>query len=301
MKPRLVAGFILASVVVFSIKPALAGDVKQPILIGMPETMVVDAADAVDILKDKLATLMKEFTGLEGKLEIEKGAFDLARMLEDKKLHLGVFQGIEFAWVQKKHPKLKPFMVAISDAKDAKDKRYLRALLVVRDDAPVKGFADLKGKVLSFPKKSKDHVRVFLQKNIGDATAATFFKATVRSASAEAALDELLNGKLDGVVADKSTVDFYRFLKPGAFRKLRVVQTSEDFPVGVVAYLEGGDLDAKTLDRIEKGMLKANKSERGQDLMGSWGIAAFEPVFSDFQRDLDAILKAYPNPDGKSK
>jgi len=279
MQQRIVlAGIVLAAA--FSAgAPAPAGDVKEPILIGMPETMIVDSADAVDVLKERLTTLMKEFTGLQGKLEIEKGPFEMAKKLEDKQLHLGSFQGIEFAWVQKKHPKLKMFMVSLIDTNDA-DKAHQYVQLLVRDKAPEKSFADLKGKTLAYPKKSKEHVRVFLQKNIGDAPPATFFKAVVTSASVEGSLDELVNEKLDAVVADKTAVDFYKSLKPGAFRKLRVVQTSEAFPVGVVAYLEGG-MDAKTLERIEKGLLKANKSERGQDLMGSWGIAAFQPVPAD--------------------
>ncbi|MFO0964160.1 MAG: PhnD/SsuA/transferrin family substrate-binding protein [Gemmataceae bacterium] len=273
--------------------PSAGGDgVKAPLLIGMPQSMLVDSGDAVDVVEEKLAKLMKEFTGLDGKLHIEKGPFELARQLEDKKVQLGVFQGIEFAWVQKKHPQLKPFMVAISDIKD-KDKEHLRVLLIVREDSKAKDFGDLKGQTLSFPKKSKEHVRAYLTRNVPQAE--KYFKAVVHSASVESGLDELVASKCDAIVADKTAVDFYRFLKPGAFRKLKVIQTSEPFPVGVVAYLQGA-LDAKTLERIEKGMLKANTSERGQDLMGTWGIAAFEEVFKSFEADLEATRKLYPAP-----
>ncbi len=269
---------------------ARAGD-KSSIMIGMSETGLADATDSVDVLKERLATLMKEFTGLGGKLQVEKSVWNVVRLLEEKKLQLGIFEGAEFAWAQAKNPKLKPFMIAISDLKDP-DRTHGRAILVVRADAPIKGLADLKGKVVSYNKKNKDHVRVFTEKRIGDKKA--YFKTIVESKNAETGLDELLEGKVDAVLTDKLSADFYRFLKPGAYRKMRVAESSEAFPAGCVAYLEG-DVDAKTLERIQKGLFKANKSERGQDLMSSWNIAAFESVPRDYQADLDLIRKAYPD------
>lgn len=277
-----------------SLPLAQAGEpgVKSPILIGMAETMLVDIAESErDILKKTISDLMKEFTGLQGELTIEKSIDDLASKLESKKLHLGVFQGVEFAWVQKKHPGLKPLMVSTSDEKE---KRFLYAQVLVRKDSGIKDFEGLKGKSVAFPQKTREHVRIFVDRNGGKES----FKAiTVKSV--ETALDMLLTEKVNAVVADKNGVDFYaQRIRPGAFKTLDVVRTSEPFPAGVLVYNEGG-LNEKTLARVQKGLRKANSSDRGQELMQKWGIVSFDAVPGEYQSDLDAILKAYPSPAGK--
>lgn len=271
--------------------PAPAGDLgtATPIRVGMADSMVADVAESqIDVLERKFATLMTEFTGLKGQLEVGGGPFDLANKLASGKVQLAVFQGVELAWVREKHPKFIPFMVALSTHPK------IEVQILTRKDAGIDSAAGLKGKVFALPQKSKEHTHLFLEK-LTAADPKSFFKEVASPASPEKALDDLVASKVDGVVADKVAVEFYKRIKPGAFGQLKVVQTSEPFPAGVVVYQEGTLTDA-LLNRFRAGMLKANKSERGQDLMATWNITSFESVPADYAAQLETIRKAYPSP-----
>jgi len=267
-----------------------SGTASDPLIIGMAETMLRDVnVSERDILGERVTALVKEFTGLTGKLKIEAGAAEVARQLDAKEVQLGVMQGVEFAWMQKKHPKLKAFMVAPSDARE---NRHLYALLLVRKAGGAKSIADLKGKNIAYPKRSKEHLRLFTEKRTGGEPTA-FFKSRDTTMSTENALDALVEGKVDAVIADRNAAEFYRRIKPGAYAKLTVAEKSEAFPISVLVYSDGA-VAKKILDRFRSGMRKANTSDRGQDLMADWGIVSFNPVAATYQQDLEAIRKTYP-------
>jgi ABC-type phosphate/phosphonate transport system substrate-binding protein len=276
--------------------PAARADEPAPVKIGMAQTMVVDVPQPlVDFLGYPFSGLMKEFTGLNGKLLVGGSPFDVAKKLDDKELDIAIFQGLEYAWVQSKHANIKPFMVVLYQHPK------LHVELLVHKDSGFNSFADLKGKDLAYPKKSKEHVRVFIERHCGDCgdcAPKAFFGNVSRPGSTETALDDLLEGKCQAVIGDKTDIEFYRFLKPGAFNQFKVVKSSEAFPAAVVAYREGA-VDEKVLAQFRSGMIKANKSERGRDMMAVWRITSFEPVPADYQQTLDDILKCYPTPETK--
>lgn len=302
MKSRtLLAGCLIAvGAVYYPFPPAHAGKAADTptVQIGMAQTMVVDVPPPlVDFLGLPFSRLMKEFTGLNGNLEVGGGPFDVAQKLESGKVQLAVFQGLEFAWVQTRHPKIKPLMVAIYQNK------VLNAQLVIRKDSTsLDSWADLRGKEIAFPRKSKEHCRAFLERNCtvcGDCAPQDFFGGIARPGSAEAALDDLIHGKCQAAICDKVDVEFYRRIKPGAFNQLRILKDSEPFPSAVIAYVDGG-VDGKVLERFRGGMLKANNSERGRDMMSMWRITSFEEVPGDYQRTVDEILRSYPVPEAKT-
>lgn len=276
---------------------ARAQSAKDPIQIGMAQTMVVDVPQPlVDLLGYPFSALMKEFTGLNGKLEVGGSPLELAKKLEDGKVQLAVFQGLEYAWVHGKHSKIKPLMIVIYQYKQ------LHSQLIVRKDSGIDAFAQLRGKDVAYPKKSKEHCRVFLEKHCsdcGECAPKEFFGNLCRPGGAENALDQLVDGKCHAVIGDKVDVDFYQRLKPGAFDQLKVVTTSDAFPAAVITYRDG-DLDVKTLERFRSGMLKANRSERGRDMMGMWRITSFEEIPGDYQRNLEDILRVYPTAELKN-
>lgn len=269
-----------------------AGDVgvKTPILVAMPQSMVTDIDDSeIDLLKEKFTSLLDEFAGLKGQLETAGDYQEVAKTLDAGKVHLGVFQGIEFAWIRDKHKDFEPLMIAIYEH------TYVKTDLVVRKDAGIDSVAALKGKRIAVPKKSKEHIHLFLQKLVskaGGKDAKSFFRVS-SAASYEKALDDLSDKKVDAVIADKAALEFYARVKPGRYAEFKALETSEEFPPAVVVYKKGA-LSEGVLEQFKKGMLRANKSERGQHLMGTWNISSFELVPKDFQTKLAEIVKAYP-------
>src|SRR5579864_6371892 len=103
-----------------------AGD-PEFLRIGIVESMAEDKSPRYrEIFAPDLNSLVKEFTGLRSVALQGLDAFTAARQLDSGKWDVGVFSGVEFAWVQKQYPRLKPLMVAIPQ------ESALEAVLVVR-------------------------------------------------------------------------------------------------------------------------------------------------------------------------
>ena len=266
-----------------------------PIRLGMAKTFFNDVPGIlVYFATEPFGKLMKQTTGLNGKLSTTDEAFTIAQKLYDNKLDLGVFHGHELAWVQTKFPKLTPLMVVANRQHD------VRAFVIVKQDSPAKTIADLRGKNIDVPLATKQFCRVFLDKHCTDnaqGDVKAFFASVKKSSTPMEALDDLCRDKSDAVLVDSIGLAFYRDVKKYVFEKnLRVFQQSEEFPQAVIAYRQGG-LDQATLDAFHDGLLKAHENPTGRDMMKMWSIEAFETVPTTYSHSLAETLKAYPMPD----
>jgi ABC-type phosphate/phosphonate transport system substrate-binding protein len=280
--------------------PLPAQEVKspEPVRLGMVSSLFNDIPPKlVEFVGGPFRSLMKEFTGLDGQLKVGGDAYEVGKMLMDKNLDLAVFHGFEYGWAKQKYPDLRPLTVCVSKH------RQVRACLVVHADSDAKSFHDLKGKALGFPRKSKEHSRLFMERSCSDCAqcnAKGFFGQVHVSANVDDALDDVLRGKLQGVVTDTMALEEYEAIKPGCFARLKVVKQSEPFPPAVIAYREGA-LDADTLHRFRDGMIRANQSPRGRDLMSIFKMTAFESVPDNYGQMIAEILRHYPAPEPVEK
>lgn len=291
------AGLTLLLSSLLILPPAAAGDKEPPVRIGMVQTLFTDVpSPLVQIILQPFGALMKEFTGMDGKMVLGGDPLSLGKDLDDGKVDLAVFHGVEFAWAQNKYPKLRPLMVAITKYKHA------QAQLVVRKDMDSSRFGDLKGKPVSLPMRSREHCRLFLARNCnecGQCNPQTFFSQVVPTVNVERALDDLCLGKVDGVVVDTVALENYQDIKPGCRARLKVLKDSELFPTGVIAYREGS-LNETICNRFREGLGNANKTDRGRDMMSMFRITGFETIPDDYAQNLTNILKAYPPPESPS-
>jgi ABC-type phosphate/phosphonate transport system substrate-binding protein len=269
---------------------------SAPVRIGMVQTFFHDVPTAlVQLVTEPFSTIMRETTGLNGALVAGGDAFAVARQLSDGKLQLAVFHGHEFAWIQKKHPELRPLMVAINS------QRSVCAYVLVRKDCDAGSFADLKGKDLAIPKRTREHCLVYVERHCQDDGACgskQFFGHVVRPANVETALDDLCQGKSQAVLVDSIGLEFYKDLKPGAFDRLKIVAQSQDFPPAVIAYRPGA-VSEEAIAHVRDGLQSAHKTDMGRDMMKMWKITSFDPVPATYARCLSECLKAYPSPEAK--
>ncbi len=275
--------------------PKSSAEAPKPIRIGMAKSFFLDVPDAmVQMLSIPFRSLMKNQTGLDGRLETSMDCFELGEKLEKNEIQLGVFHGFEFAWVKEKYPKLRPLMIAIN-----KD-RELSANIVLREDKNFTSFADLKGKQISLPKRSRGHCRLFLERRIEEcgSTPADFCKLCNHS-NIETALDEVVLGNVECIVIDGVSLDCYRQIKPGCFKRLKIFKRSEIFPAAVVVY-QPGNLRTSIINRFRNGMLNAHKNFRSRHLMTMWKLTAFEPIPNNYNAILTNIRKCYPSPNLES-
>ncbi|MBI3822228.1 MAG: PhnD/SsuA/transferrin family substrate-binding protein [Planctomycetes bacterium] len=271
---------------------AAAQGKEAPVRLGMAETFFTDIPPAiVQLVTGPFEPLMKETTGLVGKLSHDESAFKTAAALDAGSLQFGVFHGHEFAWIQKKYPKVKPVLIVSNKEHD------VRAFVIVHKDSPAKVLTDLRGKVVDMPMPTKEFSRAFVAKHCSDNGQKPIFKEVVKSDSPNAALDDLCRRKSDAVLIDAMSLEFYKAIKGPVFNNnLRVLAQSEMFPPAVIAYKEGALKDA-TLKQFREGLLQAHTNQQGKALMLMWNIDGFELPPQTLGQMLADSLKAYPSPE----
>jgi ABC-type phosphate/phosphonate transport system substrate-binding protein len=276
--------------------PAAGEEAKtSTVRIGLAATLFRDTPDAlVQTMMRPFKSLMEAQTGLSGDLVPCVKPDELGQQLKDDKLQLAVFNGIEFAWARQKTPELEPLMLAVNHQK------YLRAYIVVRDDSSAAGLADLKGKSLAVPRRTREHCHVYLERRCAalGKEPKDFFGKVTAPANMELAVDAVVNGAVDAVLIDGCFLAWYEERKPARFAKLKVIEKSEEFPATIVAYCAHA-LDEATLRRFREGMLSAKDNPRGVQLMTLCQMTSFEPVPDDYDKLLKDIVKAYPPPERK--
>jgi ABC-type phosphate/phosphonate transport system substrate-binding protein len=267
---------------------------RSPVKIGMTKSIFVDVPPLlIKFVAPSFSQLTKECTGLNGQMVVGGDAFELCKQLHDNEVQLAVFQGIEFAWVQQKHPELMPIMVATYRH------HHLKANLVVRKDNPMAGFAELRGTDLAMPRKSKEHCRLFLERlcsDSGQCEPKAFFNQVTRPSSMEDALDDVCGGKVQACIMDAAALENYHNIKPGCAARLRIAKQSETFPCAVICCRKGA-LAEDTLNRFRAGMMTANKNDKTRELMNLYMITSFEPLPADYFQTVTEILKSYPAPE----
>ena len=271
---------------------------EEPIRIGMSQSIFVDVPlILVKLFAPSFNDLTFECTGLEAKMSVGGDPFELTRKVRAHEVEFGVYQGVEFAWAAQKHDDLVPLMIALNRHK------FLKAHLVVRKDNDAASFTDIRGKDLALPKRSKEHCRLFLERNCADCGQCepkTFFSELKRPNSTETALDDICAGRVNAAVIEAVALENYENIKPGCFARLKVIKTSETFPVGVIAYHKGA-VSEPILKKFRDGMISANKNERTREMMNVYQITAFEAVPADYTQTLADIVKAYPPPEPAAK
>jgi ABC-type phosphate/phosphonate transport system substrate-binding protein len=235
--------------------------------------------------------LMESQTGLHGMIVLGGDAYELAAKLTSNELQLGVFHGIEFAWAQQRYPALRPLMIAINQ------QRHLHAYVMVKKDSDAKNITRLIGKRLAVPFETRDHCTLFLERccQAQGKPPARFFSKTTTPDNSEAALDDVAAGRVDAALVDGVALKCYKRRNPQRYARLKVVEKSCCFPAAVVAY-HAGAVDRATLQRFKTGMLNANKTSYGRQLLTLGRMTGFEPVPNDYKKILTEVAQTYPPP-----
>jgi hypothetical protein len=268
-----------------------------PIKVGMVKYFFNDLEPAfIAIGNDMFKDVMKACTGLDGESNSHGDAFETARKIDSNELQLGVFHGHEFAWIQKKHPKLLPMAVVMNKYQE------VRVYVVVHKDSPSTNLASLRGKSFSLPMLTKQHCVVEMTRHFtdnGQPDAKGFFGSLVRSKNPIMALDEVASKKVDAVIVDTVSLEFYKQENGPRFEKnLRVLHQSEPFPPPVIVYKEG-NLSAATLGTMRDGLLRAHTNRKCDELLAMWQIRGFEQIPSNYQELLGNSVKSYVPPAGQ--
>ncbi len=260
----------------------------QTVKVGMLRGMFHDLPSSlVQSLSKPFRSLMHSSTGFHGQVAVCTSPDTLAQRLNQGEVHIGVFHGFEFAWMQKKYPELRPLVLAVPFAKK------LRAYIVVRKDSSLKHPEELTDCVVAMARGHKAHCRLFLNCQVDPDDQAPEFRQIIHPSCCQDALDEVINGTAVATVVDESVLLAFGELKPGRYNQLKVLARSDRFPLSVIAYRRNG-LDHLTLDRLRRGLIEAHRTSQGRSMMMLWNLRGFSSVPDSYAKELEQSLKRYP-------
>ncbi len=245
---------------------------------------------------ETLQKYIKDEDGLDNEILRQKDWRELADKLTKGQLHLGVFQGYEFAWARQRDPQLKALAIAVNV------NRYPIGYVVTQRDDPAKDFAGLQGQSLALPASGQGFLSLYVNKQseASGKSAETFFSKITTPDNVEDALDSVVDGKVQAVAIDQAALAAYKGRKPGRFKQLKPVAHSQPFPPVVVAYVDTV-VDEGTREVFLKALFDASNNEKGQTLLTLFHLTGFEKVPEDFDKILAETAKEYTSPNEKAK
>src|SRR5262245_833520 len=270
-------GGVLATSLTLSGPSADAQPARVDVLrIGTSGTLSSDEEAKEKGALKSLRKFIKDETGLENEIVRQRDWQELTDKLAKAQLHLGVYQGYEFAWAQEKQPNLKPLAIAVNVY------RYPVVYVVTQKDSPAGNLAGLQGQSLAIPAEGRRIIRLFVERETQAAGKApeAFFSKITPAETAEDALDDAVDKVVGAAAVDKAALEAFKRRKPGRFKQLKEVAHSQPLPSPVVAHF-GDVLDAATLQRFERGLLTAHRKEAGQTMLTLFRLTAFETVPED--------------------
>ena len=260
--------------------------------IGVLQGMFRDAQPAVvRSLAKPFREVIQKQTGFTGAVEVCADPLAMVERLREKELHIGVFHGFEFAWAQQLCPELLPLVVAMPAGNAA------QAVVVVNRDCKHTRLADFVVEPVAIPRGAKAHAIAYFQKARAALPEGCAKPLDKPGMGPDELLRAVASGEQAAALVDVGAYEGYQALQPGAFKLLKVLDTSEVFPPAVVAYRKGSMTD-KDVERLRDGLATANRAPSGKMMM-LWNLKGFEAPPADYQTRLDAILKAYPLPASK--
>jgi ABC-type phosphate/phosphonate transport system substrate-binding protein len=275
-----------------NLAPASSEPNEAAVRIGMVNSLFRDIPEStVKAMMNPFSAIMQAQTGVRGELVMGGDMNTLADELAADKVQLGVFHGVEFAWVRAKHPELRPLAIAVNQDP------HLHALVVVRAENNAADMSCFQDQVLAMPQQSKIHCHLFLERccRVGRKPAQQFFSKVATPPNAEEALDDVIDKEASVAIVDGVAFETFKRRKPGRAARLRIVATSDVFPSAVIAY-RPGTLDEPTLNKFRSGLFNANQNVMGKQMLTLWKLTAFEAVPADYEQNLADIAKAYPAP-----
>lgn len=283
----LVAAILPVAVALMPAAPVRAAE-PASVKIGLPENMFhgVPAA-VVGPASRPFQTMFEKQTGLKGTIAVEKDYASIADKLRSGTLDIAVFHGYEYAWVRQHH-ELVPLLTTVPSKK-------LQACLVVNANSKAKGACDLKGDCIAVPGTTKAYCRIYLERLKSNLPEGSCGTAKPDTKSIEEVLDAIAGGSCEAALVDTASLAAYQNNKPGVGAQLKVLAQSDPFPPAVIVYRKDA-FTAQTATKVRNSLIRGVEKPEGRLLTGLWKLKGFAEPTTEYQKELDECLKAFPAP-----
>ncbi len=262
-------------------------DEKEVIQLGMPESIF----QGIPEWQRKLGVgpflkMMKQQTGFDGNVNFAPDAMTLAEMINGGKVHIGVFQGHEFAFAKNKYPELMPIMVA-------SPLQPSQAFCVVRWNCKAQNIGGLMHHKISLPPIHRDYCEMFLAKQKEDHMKGKTFAGQLTASEAAEAIQDVIDEKCGCTIVDCATINFFQRVYPGQFKNVKILCQSDPLPNGCIVVKKDA-LNGQMIAKIRQALMNAPNDPIGKPMLATWKLKGFEKVPDDYDLQLKKVLKTYP-------
>jgi len=263
---------------------------EPPIVeIGMPKSLFQGIPKyLIDLGAAPFKKMMKANTGIDGNLQYPEDCMMLADKINEGKIHLGVFQGHEFAWAKKKYPDLMPIAVA-------SPMQPVQVFFLVKWDCEAKNIGEFKNQKISLPPVHRDYCELYLAKQKELHMKGATFTETIKAITDDDAVQDVIDGKSACTVMDGLKLKIYENIYPGKFKNLKILCQSEVIPNTCIA-IKKGELDPRTIEKFQRALINASTDAIGKPMLSTWRLKGFTAVPVDYDEQIKVISKIYPTP-----
>ncbi len=255
--------------------------------IGLPKSLFRGIPSrALQLANKPFLSLIESQTGLKGEVINTDDVDSTAKLIQDKKIQLGVFQGFEYARIQKIYPKLRPLVIAAPTVDNS------QVLVITRSD-PCRKLSDISGKKIGICKNAKDHVFLYWNKLLISELSSEKCKYQ-EVTDAKELLHDVFEKNFDVAVIDSANWKTFKENNPGRAEQLHILAKSIEFPQPVIVYNDDG-LGQEDLEKCRKGLIKAHQSAKARVMLQMIKVKGFNAIPENYDDLLKLTLENYPS------
>jgi len=245
-------------------RPALADSTNEPLLLGIPTSIVGEQQSRLDRLGVYLQARLQRPVHFVQRRSYQK----FLDMFEDGRVDAGWIDGAQYL---ENNAILRPLAVGVWQGKPT----YRSYLIVPDDDTTTRSIADLRGKIFGYAdanSNSGHHVPVGEILKLG-ADPETFFAKTLYTHSHIKLVKAVAVGLVNGARVDGYIYAQMRQYFPALVARTRLVQESEDY--GFPPMVARANLPEAEFHALRDALLNMHQDEEGRQLLSELGLDRF--------------------------
>jgi ABC-type phosphate/phosphonate transport system substrate-binding protein len=217
--------------------------------------------------------------------------------------HLGIVWGVEYGWLLKKYPKLKPLAVVSVGGTNVPT----RSQLMVRRADQKGGLKALKGKKLARFQSAPLMDRLALDEILKQAQLdpkGFFTKEGKPFGNVRQAILAVKNGQADCIVVNAATLSRLREAQPNLYKDLVPIgKVSDVFPLAVFVGIPRAvnrlqprvsDSQSTLWKRLQQELVTIHETPRGKQVVKFWKIRSFIKPDDAFEKQVRKCVQKYP-------
>jgi ABC-type phosphate/phosphonate transport system substrate-binding protein len=231
----------------------------------------------------------------------DRGADSLLTLGEDLmtgKADIGAVWGIEYGWLRTRYPLIKPLVVA-----QAAEMLQYSAELVVKKDAGFDDLADLPNPTRIADFKGACMLNRLFLNDLNHELPHLKFQVGKQSDNINKAIEEVLQGRAEGVICDPYAFETIGRTQYGIRRKLKVIRRSATFPQPVLVGIESqiNERQAGLCEDFQRTIVAVTNEPEGRDFVRFWRMEEFRRPDQAYLDSVEQAVKRYPPPFPPSK